>query len=84
MAGVAIDSIYDNAHAVRRHTARPDERVDDHERAVLPVLALFIVAAEEQGVSADKLTGTIQNDILKEFMVRIPISIRPCPHAHCL
>ncbi len=38
--------------------------------AVLPVLALFIVAAEEQGVSADKLTGTIQNDILKEFMVR--------------
>ncbi|MEL6623621.1 MAG: methylmalonyl-CoA mutase, partial [Pseudomonadota bacterium] len=38
--------------------------------AVLPVLALFIVAGEEQGVSADKLSGTIQNDILKEFMVR--------------
>jgi len=38
--------------------------------AVLPVLALYIVAAEEQGVSADKLSGTIQNDVLKEFMVR--------------
>ena len=38
--------------------------------AVLPVLALFIVAGEEQGVPASKLAGTIQNDILKEFMVR--------------
>eukprot|EP00965_Chrysotila_dentata_P079532 2622780-Pleurochrysis_carterae.AAC.1 len=38
--------------------------------AVLPVLAMYVVAAEEQGVSADKLAGTIQNDILKEFMVR--------------
>src|SRR5690606_20410707 len=38
--------------------------------AVLPVLALFIVAAEEQGVPPEKLSGTIQNDILKEFMVR--------------
>jgi methylmalonyl-CoA mutase len=38
--------------------------------AVLPILALYIVAAEEQGVSQDKLSGTIQNDILKEFMVR--------------
>ncbi len=38
--------------------------------AVLPILALYIVAAEEQGVSPDKLSGTIQNDILKEFMVR--------------
>ena len=38
--------------------------------AVLPVLALYIVAAEEQGVSPEKLSGTIQNDILKEFMVR--------------
>ena len=38
--------------------------------AVLPILALYIVAAEEQGVSQDKLAGTIQNDILKEFMVR--------------
>ena len=38
--------------------------------AVLPVLALFIVAAEEQGVCPDRLAGTIQNDVLKEFMVR--------------
>ena len=38
--------------------------------AVLPVLALYIVAAEEQGVPPEKLSGTIQNDILKEFMVR--------------
>src|SRR5690625_5751206 len=38
--------------------------------AVLPVMAFYIVAAEEQGVPVDKLTGTIQNDILKEFMVR--------------
>jgi methylmalonyl-CoA mutase len=47
--------------------------------AVLPVLALFIVAAEEQGVSADKLTGTIQNDILKEFMVRNTYIYPPFP-----
>src|SRR3546814_1869524 len=38
--------------------------------AVIPVLAFYIIAAEEQGVSQDKLSGTIQNDILKEFMVR--------------
>jgi methylmalonyl-CoA mutase len=38
--------------------------------AVLPVMAMYIVAAQEQGVPLDKLTGTIQNDILKEFMVR--------------
>src|ERR1035438_3181989 len=38
--------------------------------AVLPIMAFYIVAAEEQGVSPDKLSGTIQNDILKEFMVR--------------
>ncbi|HAV29412.1 MAG TPA: hypothetical protein DCW93_05755, partial [Saprospirales bacterium] len=38
--------------------------------AVLPIMAFYIVAAEEQGVEASKLSGTIQNDILKEFMVR--------------
>tara|TARA_B100000780_G_C20699604_1_gene278164 strand:+ start:266 stop:400 length:135 start_codon:yes stop_codon:yes gene_type:complete len=38
--------------------------------AVLPVLAMYVVAAEEQGVSQAQLSGTIQNDILKEFMVR--------------
>jgi methylmalonyl-CoA mutase len=47
--------------------------------AVLPVLALFIVAAEEQGVKAEQLTGTIQNDILKEFMVRNTYIYPPFP-----
>src|SRR3712207_3346955 len=47
--------------------------------AVLPVLALYIVAAQEQGVPRDKLTGTIQNDILKEFMVRNTYIYPPQP-----
>ena len=47
--------------------------------AVLPVLAMFIVAAEEQGVAPDSLTGTIQNDILKEFMVRNTYIYPPAP-----
>ena len=47
--------------------------------AVLPVLAMYIVAAEEQGVTMDKLTGTIQNDILKEFMVRNTYIYPPKP-----
>jgi methylmalonyl-CoA mutase len=45
-------------------------KINFKKLAVLPILGMFIVAAEEQGVSQDKLTGTIQNDILKEFMVR--------------
>ena len=55
---------------VRRHPARRDERLDDHERRGAAGAGGFIVAAEEQGVGQDKLSGTIQNDILKEFMVR--------------
>jgi methylmalonyl-CoA mutase len=51
-------------------SAGQDERLDDDERRVLPVMALYIVAAEEQGVKPEQLAGTIQNDILKEFMVR--------------
>ncbi len=47
--------------------------------AVLPVLAMFVVAAEEQGVAPDRLTGTIQNDILKEFMVRNTYIYPPAP-----
>ena len=47
--------------------------------AVLPVLALYIVAAEEQGVPHEKLSGTIQNDILKEFMVRNTYIYPPGP-----
>src|SRR5688572_4003291 len=50
--------------------------------AVLPVMAFYIVAAEEQGVEPDKLTGTIQNDILKEFMVRNTYIYPPAPSMH--
>ena len=70
MAGVAIDSILDMRQLFE---GIPLDRMSvsmTMNGAVLPVLALFIVAAEEQGVSHDQLTGTIQNDILKEFMVR--------------
>ena len=70
MAGVAIDSILDMRTLF---SGIPLDRMSvsmTMNGAVLPILALFIVAAEEQGVSADKLAGTIQNDILKEFMVR--------------
>ncbi|MGY6570594.1 MAG: methylmalonyl-CoA mutase [Salinarimonas sp.] len=70
MAGVAIDSIYDMRTLF---SGIPLDRMSvsmTMNGAVLPVMALYIVAAEEQGVSPDKLAGTIQNDILKEFMVR--------------
>ena len=70
MAGVAIDSILDMRQLF---AGIPLDRMSvsmTMNGAVLPVLALFIVAAEEQGVAHDQLTGTIQNDILKEFMVR--------------
>jgi len=52
--------------------------------AVIPVLAMFIVAAEEQGVSAEKLSGTIQNDILKEFMVRNTYIYPPDASMKCI
>jgi methylmalonyl-CoA mutase len=70
MAGVAIDSIYDMRTLF---AGIPLDRMSvsmTMNGAVLPVLALFVVAAEEQGVPPEKLSGTIQNDILKEFMVR--------------
>ncbi|MFK0170966.1 methylmalonyl-CoA mutase [Streptomyces sp. NPDC090306] len=70
MAGVAIDSIYDMR---RLFDGIPLDRMTvsmTMNGAVLPVLALYIVAAEEQGVPPEKLAGTVQNDILKEFMVR--------------
>ncbi|MDP2357090.1 MAG: methylmalonyl-CoA mutase [Beijerinckiaceae bacterium] len=70
MAGVAIDSIYDMRTLF---DGIPLDRMSvsmTMNGAVLPVLALYIVAAEEQGVAQDKLSGTIQNDVLKEFMVR--------------
>ncbi|MCU0817943.1 MAG: methylmalonyl-CoA mutase family protein, partial [Beijerinckiaceae bacterium] len=70
MAGVAIDSILDMRTLF---DGIPLDRMSvsmTMNGAVLPILALFIVAGEEQGVPAAKLSGTIQNDILKEFMVR--------------
>ena len=55
---------------LRRHSARQVSVSMTMNGAVLPVLAVFVVAGEEQGVAQEKLSGTIQNDILKEFMVR--------------
>ena len=70
MAGVAIDSILDMRtlfHAIPLDKMSVSMTMNG---AVLPIMALYIVAAEEQGVKPDQLSGTIQNDILKEFMVR--------------
>src|SRR5215831_18418319 len=79
MAGVAIDSIYDMRTLF---SGIPLEQMTvsmTMNGAVLPVLALYVVAAEEQGVPPEKLTGTIQNDILKEFMVRNTYIYPPAP-----
>jgi methylmalonyl-CoA mutase len=79
MAGVAIDSILDMRLLF---DGIPLDRMSvsmTMNGAVLPVLALYIVAAEEQGVPPEKLTGTIQNDILKEFMVRNTYIYPPAP-----
>ncbi|MBJ6126255.1 methylmalonyl-CoA mutase [Microvirga splendida] len=70
MAGVAIDSIYDMRTLFAGIPLDQMSVSMTMNGAVLPILALYIVAAEEQGVPAPKLSGTIQNDILKEFMVR--------------
>lgn len=69
-AGVAIDSVEDMKLLFDGIPLDEMSVSMTMNGAVLPVLAGYIVAAEEQGVSADKLSGTIQNDILKEFMVR--------------
>jgi len=70
MAGVAIDSIYDMRTLFAGIPLDEMTVSMTMNGAVLPILALYIVAAEEQGVPPQKLAGTIQNDILKEFMVR--------------
>ncbi len=70
LAGVAIDSILDMRTLFDRIPLGEVSVSMTMNGAVLPVLALYIVAAEEQGVPQGKLAGTIQNDILKEFMVR--------------
>ncbi|MFZ3181978.1 MAG: methylmalonyl-CoA mutase family protein, partial [Methylocystis silviterrae] len=79
MAGVAIDSIYDMRTLFDGIPLDQMSVSMTMNGAVLPILALFIVAAEEQGVPAEKLTGTIQNDILKEFMVRNTYIYPPDP-----
>jgi methylmalonyl-CoA mutase len=79
MAGVAIDSIYDMRQLF---DGIPLDRMSvsmTMNGAVLPVLALYVVAAEEQGVASEQLAGTIQNDILKEFMVRNTYIYPPAP-----
>jgi len=79
MAGVAIDSIYDMRTLFDGIPLDSMSVSMTMNGAVLPIMALYIVAAEEQGVSPDKLTGTIQNDILKEFMVRNTYIYPPKP-----
>lgn len=79
MAGVAIDSILDMRTLF---SGIPLDKMSvsmTMNGAVLPILALYIVAAEEQGVGPEKLSGTIQNDILKEFMVRNTYIYPPGP-----
>jgi methylmalonyl-CoA mutase len=78
-AGVAIDSILDMKVLF---DSIPLDKISvsmTMNGAVIPIMAMFIVTAEEQGVSPDKLTGTIQNDILKEFMVRNTFIYPPTP-----
>ncbi len=79
MAGVAIDSILDMRILF---DGIPLDRMSvsmTMNGAVLPVMALYIIAAEEQGVAPERLAGTIQNDILKEFMVRNTYIFGPAP-----
>jgi len=69
-AGVAIDSILDMKVLFRKIPLDQMSVSMTMNGAVLPIMAFYIVAAEEQGVSPEQMSGTIQNDILKEFMVR--------------
>jgi methylmalonyl-CoA mutase len=78
-AGVAIDSILDMEILFDQIPLDKMSVSMTMNGAVLPVMALYIVAAEEQGVSLEKLSGTIQNDILKEFMVRNTYIYPPAP-----
>ncbi|MGF1462918.1 MAG: methylmalonyl-CoA mutase [Maricaulaceae bacterium] len=79
MAGVAIDSIYDMRILFDRIPLDAMSVSMTMNGAVLPVLALYVAAAEEQGVAPAQLSGTIQNDILKEFMVRNTYIYPPLP-----
>ncbi|QCH24148.1 methylmalonyl-CoA mutase [Mycobacteroides salmoniphilum] len=79
MAGVAIDSILDMRQLFDGIDLGSVSVSMTMNGAVLPILALYVVAAEEQGVSPQQLAGTIQNDILKEFMVRNTYIYPPKP-----
>jgi len=79
MAGVAIDSILDMRQLFDGIDLAGVSVSMTMNGAVLPILALYVVAAEEQGVPPEKLAGTIQNDILKEFMVRNTYIYPPKP-----
>ena len=79
MAGVAIDSILDMRILFDGIPLDKMSVSMTMNGAVLPIMALYIVAAEEQGVALDDLAGTIQNDILKEFMVRNTYIYPPSP-----
>ena len=78
-AGVAIDTVEDMKRLFEDIPLDQMSVSMTMNGAVLPVLASFIVAGEEQGVSQDQLSGTIQNDILKEFMVRNTYIFPPAP-----
>ena len=79
MAGVAIDSIFDMRTLFSGIPLDQMSVSMTMNGAVLPILALYVVAAEEQGVTPAQLSGTIQNDILKEFMVRNTYIYPPAP-----
>ncbi|XP_052442800.1 methylmalonyl-CoA mutase, mitochondrial [Carassius gibelio] len=84
MAGVAIDTVEDTKLLF---DGIPLEKMSvsmTMNGAVIPILAMFIVTGEEQGVPKEKLTGTIQNDILKEFMVRNTYIFPPEPSMHAI
>lgn len=78
-AGVAIDTVEDMKILFDQIPLDQMSVSMTMNGAVLPIMAFYIVAAEEQGVSAEKLSGTIQNDILKEFMVRNTYIYPPAP-----
>lgn len=78
-AGVAIDSVEDMKILFDQIPLDEMSVSMTMNGAVIPIMAFYIVAAEEQGLSAEKLSGTIQNDILKEFMVRNTYIYPPAP-----
>merc|ERR1719394_2394630 len=84
MAGVAIDTVEDMNRLFQDIPLDKMSVFMTMNGAVLPVMAFFIVAGKKQGVPSEKLTGTIQNDILKEFMVRNTYIYPPEPSMRCI